>query len=158
MDIRNHPAGWYFTDEEIATAKREEHPQMLNVSLYLGNACDINCLPCFTKEKKPCINLHQSYGKPLLLQEYYQLIDTCKQLGTKTINLVGAGEPTIDKNFRAVVSYIYQQNMKPLIATNGIALVEQPDLIDFLWENNATVVIKISSFDKDFQDVYVQSP
>ncbi|MDR0860336.1 MAG: hypothetical protein LBO09_05170 [Candidatus Peribacteria bacterium] len=37
-----------------------------------------------------------------------------------------------------------------------MALVENPDLIDFLYDNGATVVIKMRTFDEKFQDVLVQ--
>ena len=46
--------------------------------------------------------------------------------------------------------------MIPLVATNGITLIEQPGLINFLYDNNATITIKIRSFDKKFQDAIVK--
>ena len=71
---------------------------------------------------------------------------------------MGEGEPLLDPRIKEIVSYIHQQGMTPVIATNGLKLAQQPELVDFLYENNATVIIKINSFDKKFQDAYVQVP
>ncbi|MDR0860335.1 MAG: hypothetical protein LBO09_05165 [Candidatus Peribacteria bacterium] len=115
INPKNSVKGRYFTSEEIATAKREGNPQMLNVSLYLGKNCNINCIDCFTKGKEsnpenaPTSKLSEILGEPLSLEEYYHIIDECATLGTKTINLVGEGEPIIDPHFKEIVSYIYHK-------------------------------------------------
>jgi len=167
LDPKNTVQGWYFTDAEIATATRAENPQMLQATLYFPTGkfsggeckkCNLGCIDCYTeaKDKAKRRNIEGPLRDVLSLTEYYQTIDNCKRLGTKTVNLVGEGEPTLYPYFREIVRYIHQQNMIPLVATNGITLTEQPDLADFLYEHNVTIAIKIRSFDKKFQDVIVK--
>jgi len=64
----------------------------------------------------------------------------------------------IDPHFREIMAYLHQQGITPLVATNGVALAQDPELVDFLYENGATVVVKIRSFDQAFQDILVKRP
>jgi uncharacterized radical SAM superfamily Fe-S cluster-containing enzyme len=86
INPKNTVKGRYFTDDEIITAKDKENPQMLNVSLYLGKQCNIDCIDCFTKAKEesskklPTSQLDILLGKRLSLEEYYHCIDECKRL------------------------------------------------------------------------------
>ena len=83
MDPHNTVKGRYFTPAEIAAAKGEEHPPMLNVSLYLTKKCNIDCIDCFTKamhESPSPRKGNELLGATLSLSEYYSIIDECARL------------------------------------------------------------------------------
>jgi len=75
--------------------------------------------------------------------------------GARTINIVGAGEPTIDPTFTDIIEYISQLGLKVLVATNGIVIAKNDDVLSLLQEAEASVVIKVNSRDPELQDTLV---
>jgi MoaA/NifB/PqqE/SkfB family radical SAM enzyme len=73
--------------------------------------------------------------------------------GAQTINIVGAGEPTVDPHFRDVIEHIHGIALTTVLFTNGIALAEDPDLVEYLYRRNVTVVVKLNSMRADVQDL-----
>jgi MoaA/NifB/PqqE/SkfB family radical SAM enzyme len=124
---------------------------MLNSSIDLSNPCNLNCPYCFIEEK----NSHRKVRRPdeLSLSETKEVIDDFVSSGCLTINLVGAGEPTIDPHFKEVVAYAYSRDLCTVVFTNGIALATDAHLAQFLYRNRVSVVIKYNSRDSDLQDL-----
>src|SRR5438445_12203316 len=105
QDPRNCLAGWYFSANDIAEALTDG--RMLNPSIDLTNACNLNCPYCYIEEK----NSRRKVRRPdeLSHEETLAVIDDFISCGAKTINIVGAGEPTIDPHFEQTVDYIASQ-------------------------------------------------
>jgi MoaA/NifB/PqqE/SkfB family radical SAM enzyme len=146
---RNSIVGWFFGPEEIESAITSS--QMLNPSLDLSNVCNLNCAYCYIEEK----NSARKTRKPSELShdEIISVLDDFRSVGAKTVNLVGAGEPTIDPHFKETISYIARSDMKTVLFTNGIRLSNDPNLISFLYDNEVSVVLKYNSLSSDIQDL-----
>jgi MoaA/NifB/PqqE/SkfB family radical SAM enzyme len=148
-DIRNTMAGWYFVDGELSAAIAGN--LMLNVSLDLSNVCNLNCPYCFIEEKDSSRKFR--FQDELTLEETLQVVDNFAAAGAKTVNIVGAGEPTVDPIFEIVIKAVFESKMIPVVFTNGIRLAELPELVDFLYVQNATVVLKFDALDPLVQDL-----
>lgn len=149
IDSRNSMRGWLFTDELIAKAMA--HAEMLNPSIDLSNACNLNCAYCFIEEKISSRKLRKP--NELTLTETIAVIDDFRNCGAKTINLVGAGEPTVDPHFEDIVKYIYGCGLTTVLFTNGIALSRTPELVSFLYKWDVSVVLKFNSPSPQTQDL-----
>jgi MoaA/NifB/PqqE/SkfB family radical SAM enzyme len=146
---KNSIAGWFFTPEEIASTLSNGH--MLNPSIDLSNPCNLNCPYCYIEEK----NSARKVRKPneLTHQEIVAVIDDLQSCGAKTINIVGAGEPTIDPHFEEVIEAINHRGLTTVLFTNGIRFYHQPDLVEFLYQHNVSVVLKYNSISAEVQDL-----
>lgn len=144
------PDAWTFTGQELKEAIRGD--RLLNVSIDLSNECNLNCPYCYTasansakREKKDCLSF----------EEYKEIIIRLKDAGTKTVNIVGEGEPTMYSYFDELVEFISLQGMKVLLATNGILLATNNKHLDLLNEVKATIVLKVNSRNNQLQDLLV---
>jgi MoaA/NifB/PqqE/SkfB family radical SAM enzyme len=148
QDLKNSIAGWDFTSEEIAESLSNGH--MLNPSIDLSNPCNLNCPYCYIEEK----NSTRKVRKPdeLSHEETLAVISDLNLCGAQTINIVGAGEPTIDPHFKEVIEFISELGMKTVLFTNGIQLVHESWLTGFLYSHNVSVVLKYNSDLEDVQD------
>lgn len=148
-NIKNSIKGWFFTSDEILQAITES--TMLNPSIDLTNACNLNCPYCYIEEK----NSTRKQRKPneLTYSETILLIDELASCGARTINMVGAGEPTVDENFEDIVRYIYTKGITTVLFTNGIMLAKRPLLIDFLYKHDVSIMLKYNAVSATIQDM-----
>lgn len=143
--------GWSFDENDLASARSGHN--LLNPSLDLGSACNLNCPYCFIEEK----NSARKERKPgeLTPHEVEAVVLDFLSSGARTVNLVGAGEPTIDPQFRDVVDLTHSGGARTVIFTNGIALADDDALVEWLWTRGATVVLKYNAVTPTLQDVMV---
>lgn len=148
-EFGNTMAGWHFSEEEIGQSLRGD--RMINPSLDLSNPCNLNCPYCFIEEK----NSHRKVRKPneLTIEETFTVIHDFRSAGAATVNLVGAGEPTIDPHFQECVAEIVALGMHCVLFTNGIRIAEDVEFVKFLHEHHVTVVLKFNSPDHTTQDL-----
>lgn len=146
---RNSIRGWYFTPDEIAGALSNGH--MLNPSIDLSNPCNLNCPYCYIEEK----NSSRKIRRPneLTHTETETVIRDLHACGARTINLVGAGEPTIDPHFEETVKLIYSLGMTTVLFTNGIRFSHDTDLLRLAQTHNVSIVLKYNSAKSDIQDL-----
>ena len=77
---------------------------MLNVSIDLSNPCNLNCPYCYIEEKSSSRKIRRSDEIPIELT--LSAISKFADAGARTVNIVGAGEPTVDVDFERVVRRI----------------------------------------------------
>jgi MoaA/NifB/PqqE/SkfB family radical SAM enzyme len=149
VDTRDSVRGWFFTTEQIERARRGD--AMINPSIDLSNPCNLNCPYCYIEEK----NSKRKIRRPneLSFEEIVGIIGDFASAGALSVNIVGAGEPTIDPAFEAVISAIADANLVPVVFTNGILLAHDDRLVDRLYAAGATIVLKYNSADKELQDL-----
>ncbi len=142
---------WTFEGKHIREAIQGE--RVLNPSIDLSNKCNLNCPYCYVEKVgslKKEINKNE-----LTLEDYKIIINKLFKAGAKTINIIGAGEPTIDNNFIKIAEYIKSLNINVLVATNGIEIAKSDSFTTLLNDINASVVLKVNSFDNSLQDILV---
>ena len=124
--------------------------RLLNPSIDLSSKCNLNCPYCYV-EKIGTLDKKRNENE-LSLTDYKSIIDKLAEAGARTINIVGAGEPTIDPNFKIIAQYIKDIGCNVLVATNGIAIAKSDSLVSFLNNIEASVVLKVNSFTSELQD------
>jgi len=140
--------GWDFSTDELEDALR--NGTMLNPALELSsNACPWNCFFCFTEDPDNPEETKKRLENEMTLDEKLDLIDQAKALGAKSINLIGAGEPTIAKDFWPIIEHIDGHGMTPIVYTEGSLKLTDRDFAQRLYDMNATVVLKVNSLENE---------
>lgn len=142
---------WKFSGSDIREAI--EGKRILNPSIDLSNLCNLNCPYCYV-EKVGSTGKKKNENE-LTLPDYLLIIDKLAEAGAKTVNIIGGGEPTVDPNFREIAQYIKSLGIKVLVATNGIEIANSDSLLKFLSDIEASIVIKVNSFNGSLQDTLV---
>ena len=148
--------GWDFSTAEVADAILRH--RMLNPAVELGtNVCPWNCDFCFTEAPGNIDGRKKRLAQELSIERRLELIDETAQLGAKSINFVGAGEPTIDPDFWRLVERISQRGMTPIIYTEASLKLKSLEFAQRLFASGATVVLKVNSLENaDYQDRVVR--
>lgn len=85
---------WTFEGRYIREAIQGK--RLLNPSIDLSNKCNLNCPYCYV-EKVGSLKKERTKDE-LNFDDYKVIIKKLFEAGAKTINIIGAGEPTIDFN------------------------------------------------------------
>ncbi len=144
--------GWDFSTAEVAEAITRH--RMLNPAMELGtNICPWNCDFCFTENPGNLDGRKKRLAYELSIDRRLELIDEAAQLGARSINFVGAGEPTIDPDFWKIVERISECGMTPIIYTEASLKLRSFEFAQRLFGAGATVVLKVNSLtNADYQD------
>lgn len=148
--------GWDFTRVEINQAIKSH--RMLNPAIELGtNVCPWGCLFCFTEDPRNPSGRKRRLKSEMSLRERLTLIDEAAALGARSINWVGAGEPTIDPDFWQITEHITKSGITPIIYTEGTLRLTERDFVKRLYDVGATVVLKVNSlWNHDYQNAIVR--
>lgn len=141
--------GLDFSKEQIEKCVRDN--SILRISIEPSKICNLKCPFCYADE---------CYGKSkiakedeLSINEIKDIIIQAKNLGAKTITLVG-GEPLMYPKIREIISFINSNKLISLIFTNGTIMTGK--YAEFLYNNNASLIVKFNSFDNpEIQDKMV---
>jgi MoaA/NifB/PqqE/SkfB family radical SAM enzyme len=149
--------GWDFSTSEIAEAVRSH--RMLNPAFELAsNVCPWNCEFCFTEDDNPEGAKRRLLGE-MSLQERLDLIDQAADLGARTINFVGAGEPTIDPHFFTLLERMRARGITPIVYSEGALRLTDRGFVQRLFDLGATVVLKVNTLkDEAYQNAIVAGP
>jgi MoaA/NifB/PqqE/SkfB family radical SAM enzyme len=141
-------AGWRFNETDIAEAVTGT--RLLNPSIDVGVACDLNCPYCFTEDR---IGYRRSHRPGEMTEaESFAVLDDLAEAGAKTVNIVGAGEPLLHRLLQPVIEKLFQREIIPVVFTNGTRLAKDAALVRFLFERKATIILKLNSRLSDIQD------
>lgn len=134
--------GWgIFDKKELEDIKKKK--LLRHVYAGVSAACDLHCIYCQTKSGKA---MHGEMN----LEERKDFLDQAKELGCQLVHIAARGEPTVDPLFLHQLQYIHKLGMIPVIFTHGGNIDNK--WADYLWENEASVIIKIHSFQPELQD------
>jgi MoaA/NifB/PqqE/SkfB family radical SAM enzyme len=97
----------------------------VSVNLDLTSACNFACPHCVDSG---IINT----GDQLDLQTVCDTVDTLRSQGLLSVILIGGGEPTLHRDFEAVVGYIKSKGIQLGIVTNGSRLSRIAGIVDSL--------------------------
>jgi radical SAM protein with 4Fe4S-binding SPASM domain len=79
-----------------------------------------------------------------------RIISEAKELGIKSVVVIGGGEPTLHPKFRELVAYIDSLGIIPMVFSNTVLMTEE--LAEFLYKHNASVMGKLDSLKPEVQD------
>lgn len=148
--------GWDFSSAEVAEAIQGH--RMLNPAFELGsNVCPWNCDFCFTEAPSNRSGLKRHLPGELPLARRLTLIDESADLGARSINFVGAGEPTIDPDFWSLIERMQARGITPIVYTEASLKLKSHSFAQRLFDLGATVVVKVNSLlNAEYQDRVVR--
>jgi MoaA/NifB/PqqE/SkfB family radical SAM enzyme len=150
--------GWDFRTAELAEAMKGR--RMLNPAFELAsNFCPWNCEFCFTEDPANAEGAKRRLANEMSLDDRLRLIDEAADLGTRSINFIGAGEPTIDPHFWEYLERMQIHDITPIVYTEGALKLTDPNFVSRLFDIGATVVLKVNTLkDEAYQNAIVAGP
>ncbi|MFZ3207339.1 MAG: radical SAM protein [Geobacteraceae bacterium] len=155
--------GWLFSAEDIANANRDN--RLLTLDFELGDVCPLKCIYCYRSYDSRDNDVPAPRKKPLMdLTEWRRVVDEAKQLGVKSIKLIGGGEITEEKEFISCLEYIAERDITVVLFTAGTVLgddelcrsihgIGSMELATWLHDKiGASVFVKMDSLDQELQD------
>lgn len=136
--------GYVYTYDEAV--KSRDSGQILTIRIETSRICNLRCQYCCNRSGIALDN-EIPYNKLL------SIIDEAKDMGAKSIIVIGGGEPTIYPHFRDLIMHIEHLKLVPVVFTNAQTITLE--LAEFLFRHNVSVIIKLDSLDKERQDSLV---
>lgn len=158
FDIREHGfvmRGWDFSRKEMAAAINAG--RMLNVTFEgMSNYCPWNCDYCYTERDASPEAEKRRLATELPLVDRLRIISEAAALGARSMNFIGAGEPTLDPNFWEIVGHTASLGLTPIVFTEASFRLTDDAFVQKLYDLGATVVIKVNSLrDRVYQESVV---
>ncbi len=146
--------GWDIDKSEFKIAHKNN--RLIKLVTELSNVCNLSCESCFTKKIEGSWTDFTKTRLPgeLTFNLQKNLIDEATLLGIKTVDIVGSGEPTLDKNFESFVNYCLEKNVSVVVFSHG-GFSNFPNYLDFWKEKNVSFVVKLWSKKSDLQNALV---
>ncbi|MCM8797525.1 MAG: radical SAM protein [Candidatus Omnitrophica bacterium] len=116
---------------------------LLAMRIETNNACNFNCIYCNSAVE------NRRYSE-MPLSTLKDAIAEGASLGCKSVVVIGGGEPTLYRHFKALVCYINQKGMIPVVITNASSL--DLAMAQFLFDENASILFKLDSFKEKIQN------
>ncbi|MBD3240414.1 MAG: radical SAM protein [Chitinivibrionales bacterium] len=147
-DYRRPPglAGYTFAPS-VAYAARDAG-RLLSVRLETNTACNLRCRYCYAESGV--------FRHEVPYERLTRVVDEARDMGAQSVVVIGGGEPTLYSHFRDLIRYTDSRGLTPVVFTNGLLVT--PELAQFLYEHNASVMGKLDSFDGDIQDFLAGMP
>jgi len=141
---------------------KSKNPKILGVSISTSNICNYKCIYCYAGTQKPSPN-------ELKLEEQQNILTQASELGAKTVVICGDGEPSMDKNLLGIVSHAAKLKMFSIVVTNAAIFGDDElskkihgmngkSVLENLYENNASLVVKFEGIDESTYDSIVGVP
>ena len=148
--------GWDFDSGQVNTAIIQR--LMLNPAFELSpNICPWNCSFCFTESVENLQDRKRRHLDEMSLDEKLALIDQAAKLGARSINIVGAGEPTVDPHLKRYLQRMADHGVTPILYTEASTKLGQHSFAQELYEYGTTIVVKVNSLvNADYQDSVVR--
>ncbi|MBI4678217.1 MAG: radical SAM protein [Elusimicrobia bacterium] len=152
---------WYL--DSLTYLKPGTEPKARSVETYAG--CPTSCGLCPQHQQHTCVPIieitdHCDLKCPLCLvknrdsfflpfEKFQGIMDTLERCegSLNLVNLSG-GEPTLHPEFRRFVEHLASRKVaKTSVSTNGLGLLKQPDLVDFLKDHGVVVSLQLDGFE-----------
>lgn len=146
LDTSPRMLGWDHSRQECQGAL--DRGEMLHLLAETTNRCNFDCEYCYTVlatiGEDEAFHAAPLPGE-LSLQERIALIDAAAELGAKSYDIVGAGEPLLDPYCLVQIEHAAERGMQTILFTNGSVLgspTKGPAVAQRLWDLGTTVVVK----------------
>lgn len=124
----------YAFSEELISKTRDLN-KLLTLELELSRTCNYRCRYCYTEAGT-------SLTDELSYEELCDVVDQAKELGARTIILIGGGEPLLYKELKAMIKYISMKGLDIILFTNGSCM--NTEIAKYLYEYNVFPVLKVN--------------
>src|SRR3989338_6131943 len=145
--------GWDIPKNDYLEAQKEG--KLVKLLIELSNVCNLSCPGCFTKRADESWTERGKRRLPneMSFDEQAALLREAARLGTRAVDIVGAGEPMLDARFTDIVDVINGLGMQAVVFTHGA----QTALRDTAkWkERDISFFLKLWSLDPKKQAKYV---
>jgi len=133
--------GYMYGAQEAYEARNSN--RLLAVRLETNKSCNLRCRYCYAQSGEDSANIAD-------FNKLRSIVSEAKELGIRSVVVIGGGEPTLYPNFRELISYIDSLGIIPVIFSNTILMTQE--LAEFLYEHNASVMGKLDSLKPEIQD------
>ncbi|MCK5023025.1 MAG: radical SAM protein [Candidatus Aenigmarchaeota archaeon] len=148
--------GWYYDPETVEEANREG--RLLTLDYEFGSACKLRCIYCYRTEDS-----RDEDHLLLPFDEWKRVVDDAKDLGVKSMKLIGGGEITEEKRFLEAMEYIANNDIIIVLFTAGTVLgdeklcrsihgISRQEFAQRLYDMGMSIFLKVDSFDDALQD------
>ena len=129
--------------ERIVEVKQLKKIRPITIHLAPTDKCNLDCEWCSVRARK----MHE-----LLPEECQTIVDKYKQLGIKSVEITGGGDPLMYDYLIPLIDYIYEQDLAIGLITNGLLLNDLPNrtLDKLTW-----LRISLSGVDFGMKDDYL---
>ena len=120
-----------YTEEEYRSARRRE--RLLYFNIEFTNKCNLACTGCFAGfgdvknvykiDSEPGYKHLKRVEGPLILEEILDLVNQAADLGAKTVDLIGGGEPLISELFFPIAEHAVGRGLEVEVFTNGTLIL-----------------------------------
>jgi MoaA/NifB/PqqE/SkfB family radical SAM enzyme len=117
----NNLKGWNFSRAEVLEAGREG--KMLTIDIDMGGSpkCSLRCGHCFN----PVLRLLEKQGELLSEDEIRRFVLEAKELGLRTMKIVGPGEPLEEKTLLGFLGFLAENGIQPMLFTKAAILADE---------------------------------
>ena len=133
--------GYMYGAQEAHEAR--DSNKLLAIRLETNKSCNLRCRYCYAQSG-------ENSAKVADFNNLKRIISEAKELGIRSVVVIGGGEPTLYPNFRDLIAYIDSLGIIPVIFSNTVLMTEE--LAGFLYEHNASVMGKLDSLKPEVQD------
>jgi len=143
-----HLKGLDFTLEEMKASR--ERNGLLRIGIAIGHGgkkreCNSNCPYCFEDRNSDI--------EPFSIEKINSIIHEAKQLGAKTVVIIGYGEPLLPSRLKetfSILEAINNNKLTSVLFTNGMSITKE--IAQQLYKLNTTIITKLNSLDPLVQD------
>jgi len=158
----NDVNGWAFSKEIL----RANIGKLLTLDIDFGDRCSLNCPHCFRRNNR--VDLKSK--KLMIYKDIMNIITQAKELGLRSVKVLGAGEPFEDGDFLLFLRELKKLNVIPLVFTKGHVIGDDrlvkryysryniytgEELVEELNKCNVSVLLGFNSFDTEIQNKMV---
>ena len=117
--------GWQFTEEEVKRANAGG--RLLTMDLdFPGLRCKLNCSYCFARDGETSETYFQSdKDKPITLDEIKPFLLEAKELGLRSIKVIGYREPFDNPGIHDFIDFATENDLHLVIFTAAYTLGEE---------------------------------
>jgi len=133
--------GYMYGAKEAYEARNSN--RLLAIRLETNKSCNLRCRYCYARSGEDLV-------KVVDLDTLKSIISEAKELGIKSVVVIGGGEPTLHPTFKELVAYNDSLGIIPMVFSNTVLMTEE--LAEFLYKHNASVMGKLDSLKPEVQD------
>lgn len=133
--------GYMYGAQEARKAR--DSNRLLAIRLETNKSCNLRCRYCYAESG-------EDSAKVADFSSLKRIVLEAKELGIRSVVVIGGGEPTLYPNFRDLIAYIDSLGIIPMVFSNTVLMTEE--LAGFLYEHNASVMGKLDSLKPEVQD------